>query len=221
MVLVGGDDVYEDIFGANFELAAIASEAGFAASRRMGLGSVAWFRERGGQPAVMALYTAMPEARQSQQQALADAVASGMGLVAVHTANVLGMTAAGGLDPAWRTLYELIGCRYASHGPHPHESRFTVELDPAHPLTQGIAPFPISHEHYQLELASTAGQVIAWRDAGDHREPILIARQHGRGRTCYLQLGHDMRVWREPAVRQILNRAFRWAAEPALMEAAS
>lgn len=98
VILVGGDDVYEDLFGASFALADIAAEAGFIASRRMGLGSVAWFADRGSMPDVLALYTAMGEASQRQQQALADAVAAGMGLVAVHTANVLGMQPDGGLE---------------------------------------------------------------------------------------------------------------------------
>ena len=86
MVLVGGDDVYEDLFGASAELAAIAGEAGFVAHRRMGLGSFAWASQYGQTPDVLALFTAMGEATARQQQALADAVAQGMGLVAVHTA---------------------------------------------------------------------------------------------------------------------------------------
>lgn len=115
-----------------------------------------------------------------------------------------------GPDPAYRIAHRLIGSRYISHGPRPHESRFRVHADKGHAVTRSTGSFGIRHEHYRIEAASDV-RVIAWRRAAGGREPIAYVRRAGRGRVCYLQLGHDMRAWDDPPVRDIVTRAARWA----------
>ena len=63
----------------------------------------------------------------ARQAALAEAVRAGAGLLALHASNVF-PSAAGRLDEDYRPPFELIGSRYVSHGPRPHESRFGVEF---------------------------------------------------------------------------------------------
>lgn len=58
------------------------------------------------------------------------------------------------------------------------------------------------------EILSAAGFAARTR-AG--REPVAYRRQVGRGRVCYLQLGHDMRAWDDPPVRDFVTRAAAWA----------
>ena len=146
------------------------------------------------------LYTALGNFPPDRQKALSDAVRAGSGLLAVHASNVF---------PArgYQTARDLVGSRYVSHGPEPHQSRFRVETDQRHPVTRDLAPFDITHEHYQIETAADA-QVVAWREGG---EPVMYVRQEGLGRVCYLQLGHDMRCWDEPPVRALVANAARWA----------
>lgn len=203
LVVLNGDDVYEDLFSAGLKLQEILTSLGFATSQKMGTAG------RSDDTSLIVLYTAMGYFPPERQQALADTVAAGTGLLAVHAANVF-PSANGQLAEGYRKASELIGSRYLSHGPRPHESRFRVETSPDHQLTSGVAPFEITHEHYQIELAADA-QVLAWRQASTGREPILHVRQHGRGRVCYLQLGHDMRVWDDPAVRTLITRSALWA----------
>ena len=60
-------------------------------------------------------------------------------------------------------------------------------------------------------------EVVAWRDqavGAAAAEPVCYVRSVGAGRVCYLQLGHDMRVWDEHAVRELITRAARWARRP-------
>ena len=209
-VLITGDDVWEDLFGASLELAAITVEAGLATRSRVGLGAFAELAERGELPDVLVLYTAMGESTPAQQRALTDAVNAGMGILAVHTAAVF-PSENGRIAPTHRELFELLGSRYSSHGPQPHESRFEVRLDREHPITAGLDDFTVTHEHYELELAPFAPTVIAWRETPGGREPLMTAAEHGAGRVCYLQLGHDMRVWQEPTVRALITRALAWA----------
>jgi type 1 glutamine amidotransferase len=205
LVIINGDDVYEDLFTAGLQLAEILVAAGFATRTAMGTARL----DQGGAPDLLVLYTALGSFPPSQQAALASAVRSGAGLLAVHAANVFpGSGAEPG--PDYRTVYQLIGSRYASHGPVPHESRFLVETDQEHPVTRHLPPFEITHEHYQVETADDV-RVIAWRRTPARREPIAYVRADGRGRVCYLQLGHDMRAWDDPPVREFVTRAARWA----------
>jgi hypothetical protein len=205
LVVINGDDVYEDLFSAGLKLAEILVAAGFATRTAMGTARLADRAAVG----LLVLYTAMGDFPAAPQSALAAAVRSGAGLLAVHASNVFPGTEAGP-DPAYRIAHQLIGSRYVSHGPPPHESRFQVETDQRHPVTRSTAPFWITHEHYRTETADDV-EVIAWRRTLAGREPVAYTRQEGRGRVCYLQLGHDMRAWDDPPVREIVTRAARWA----------
>jgi len=196
LVVVSGDDVYEDIFTAARELPALLGDAGFAATVAMGAGRLATPAD------LIVLYTAAGDLGPAASRALARRVEAGAGLVALHASNVLALQ-----DP----LAELIGSRYAGHGPPPHESRYRVDLDAGHELIRDVPPFEITHEHYVLQLRAPV-HVVAWRRAGRRREPLVHVRQKGAGRVCYVQFGHDMRSWGEPGVREIVRRAARWAA---------
>jgi uncharacterized protein len=209
LVVISGDDVYEDLFTASLKLQEILSAAGFAARAAMGtqrLAGAARFD-------LVVLYSAMGSFPDRIQAALASAVATGTGLLAVHSASVFPSAADGSVAADYRLAASLIGGRYRSHGPAPQQSRFRVLTDPQHPVTHGVVPFDVTHEHYQLELDPGA-QVIAWREvAADDRparEPVCFVRSEGCGRVCYLQLGHDMRVWDEPGVRNLITRAAFW-----------
>jgi type 1 glutamine amidotransferase len=209
LAVIGGDDVYEDLFTASAELAGLAVEAGLATRTSMGterltqLGSMMTGAEAG----LVLLYTAMGSFPEPAQDALAAAVRAGTGLIAVHSTNVF-PTRAGVLDPAFQRAFALIGSRYVSHGPPPHESRFTVQTDQGHPLTRGLGDFEITHEHYHLELAADV-RVVAWRDT----EAVAHVREEGRGRVAYVQLGHDMRVWDDPKARALMTRCIGWVLE--------
>ena len=195
LAVIGGGDVYEDLFTAASQLAAVAAEAGLATRPSMGTARVAQAAEHD----LVLLYTAMGSFPEPAQVALAAAVQAGTGLVAVHSANVF--PDQGGYE----SVHGLIGSRYVSHGPAPHESRFTVRTDPEHPLTRGLGDFEITHEHYHLELRADV-RVVAWREA----EPVAHVRREGRGRVAYVQLGHDMRVWDDPKARALMTRCIEW-----------
>jgi type 1 glutamine amidotransferase len=205
LVVINGDDVYEDLFSAGLKLAEILVAAGFAARTVMGTARLADRTAAN----LLVLYTALGDFPPARQSALVAAVRSGAGLLAVHASNVFPGSAAGP-DPNYRVAHDLIGSRFVSHGPPPHESRFRVEIDERRPVTRSMPAFGITHEHYQIETADDV-EVVAWRRARAGREPVAYTRREGRGRVCYLQLGHDMRAWDDPPVREIVTRAARWA----------
>jgi hypothetical protein len=206
--VISGDDVYEDLFTAASALHSALTEEGFAT--RTGLGTAPL--DSAADADVIVLYTALGRFTTGQREALAQAVRGGCGLVALHSTTVLA-SPPDRLDEGDRLLAELIGSRYLSHGPLPHESRFEVRLDPDHELTASIDPFVVTHEHYRLATEPDV-RVVAWRETGTGAEPLVHTRQHGDGRVAYLQLGHDMRIWGEPGMRRLVRRAARWAARP-------
>jgi uncharacterized protein len=196
LLLITGDDVYEDIFTAVRELAGLLGEAGFVPTVGVGVQRLATRTD------LVVLYTAAGLLGPAAQRELERHVEAGTGLVAFHASNVLAPDA---------PLADLLGSRFAGHGPRPHESRYRVEFDAGHELVRGLRPFEITHEHYALQLSAPA-QVVAWRVTGERREPLVHVREKGAGRVCYVQFGHDMRSWGEPGVREIARRAARWAA---------
>ncbi|MFD4958848.1 ThuA domain-containing protein [Microbacterium sp. NPDC058389] len=201
-VLIGGDDVYEDLFGVSDALAQLLAENGMAARVRVGTAALLEAA-----PDLVVLETAVADLSIERVDALVAAVSAGTSLLVVHAGAVLFESA------PERRLAELIGARFLSHGPHPHGSRFRVEVDPDHPVTSGLAGFDVDHEHYLLEVAADA-RPIAWRVTADGREPVAVVRDDAAGRICYIQLGHDTRPFGEPAVRELLERCVRWLTTP-------
>ena len=212
MVVVNGDDIHHDLITASLVFQQIGTEAGFATRRAAGTGRFADPRPETAESDVYLLYLSGGQFHTGQQQALADAVALGKGLVGIHCTNVMGWQD-DGLDPAYRPFFELLGNRYLSHGPGHHEGRHTVEIVASHPVTEGVTDFELFDEYYEFELADDKVTVLAQRHRADGAViPVMYAREAGAGRVVYLALGHDMRAWGEPPFRQLVRQALTWAA---------
>ncbi|MEV7341049.1 ThuA domain-containing protein [Streptomyces sp. NPDC093544] len=212
MVVVNGDDIHHDLLSAAGVFQQLGVEAGFATRKAIGTGRFVDPRPETAESDVYLFYTAGGHFATAQQQALADAVRSGKGLVGVHGANIMGWQG-DGLDPADRPLFKLLGNRYLSHGPGHHEGRHRIEIVADHPVTKGVTDFELFDEYYEFELADDDVTVLAQRHRADGEViPVLYAREFGEGRVVYLALGHDMRSWGEPPVRALVRQALLWAS---------
>jgi uncharacterized protein len=215
MVVVNGDDVHHDLLTAAQVFQQLGVEAGFATRRAMGTNRFSDPLPATAQAGVYLLYTAGGQFTTAQQEALAAAVASGKGLVAVHATGALrgAGAAGGGPDPADRPLFELVGSRRLPPGPGPRAGRHRIEVVAGHPVTHGVPDFEVFDEYHELEFADGAVTVLARRRRPDGTPvPVLHAREVGRGRVVYLALGHDMRAWGEPPVRALVRQSLLWAA---------
>lgn len=212
LVVVNGDDIHHDLLTASLVYQQLGIEAGLVTRRGMGMNRFVDARPETADADTYLLYTSGGLFPTAQQQALSDAVRAGKGLVGIHGANILGWEG-DGLDPADRPMFELLGNRYLSHGPGHHEGRHTIEIVGEHPITEGIADFELFDEYYEFELADDDVQVLARRHRADGVEiPVMYAREAGAGRVVYLALGHDLRSWGEPPVRELVRRALLWTA---------
>ncbi|MDR2929806.1 MAG: ThuA domain-containing protein [Propionibacteriaceae bacterium] len=212
-IVVAGDDVWEDLSNGIDQVKRLATDADMVAELECGLARVVG---ESTSPQVMVLFTAAGQFTPEQQRRVDASVRAGTGLVAIHcSAYFPGFNADDPRPDAaqyWSTAFHLLGVRYDSHGPQPHETTFTVHVDSDHPITRTVTDFPIHHEHYHVVMDDPAPQVVAWREADAAREPVMTAKQWGQGRVVWLQLGHDMRAFGCPEVRQLLTNALVWVA---------
>ena len=212
MVVVNGDDIHHDLITASLVFQQLGAEAGFATRRAAGTGRFIDPRPETAEADVYLFYTSGGQFQTGQQRALADAVAAGKGLVALHCTNVMGRQGVD-LDPADQPLFELIGNRYLSHGPGHHEGRHTVEIVAGHPVAENVQDFELFDEYYEFELADDKIEILAQRHRADGVViPVMYVREVGAGRVVYLALGHDMRAWGEPPFRRLVSQALAWAA---------
>jgi len=216
LVLIAGEDTWHELAAAGPMLQGLAQEAG--CDTRLGVGLQRFREPRPGPLAtdVLVLYTYGALFPTPEQEALAALVRGGVGLVAVHCANVMG-SAGDALDPADRPMFELLGSRFVRHPPVV-AGHHRVEVVRGHAVTEGLDDFELWDEYYELEFADDAIEVLARRErvAGERDPaptvPVLYARHMGEGRVAYLALGHDERAWRAPGFRALVRGAITWAA---------
>lgn len=212
MVIVNGDDIHHDLLEASTVFQQLAIEAGFVGRRAAGTSRFVDPRPETADNDVFLFYTAGGSFPTAQQEALAEAVRAGKGVVGVHGANILGWEGSG-VAEADRPFFELLGNRYLSHGPGHHEGRHTIEIVSEHPVVAGVSDFDLFDEYYEFEFADDDVEVLAQRHRADGAViPVVYARQVGDGRVVYIALGHDFRAWGEPSFRTLVKQALVWAS---------
>lgn len=166
--------------------------------------------------AAVVLYTCDLMPSEAEAQALADFVAAGGKLFALHGANAgleftdgpeivaSGVRIPGLVKPTAETVapafMELLGSRFVAHlaGQPMH---IHVE-DADHPITAGLADFTVTDEPYIAEPLGEYRTLLTARYKGeapgyllgrwddDPPRPQLYIRAHGRGEVAYSPLGH-------------------------------
>jgi type 1 glutamine amidotransferase len=176
---------------------------------------------------------------QSTQEAFADAVRGGTGVVAFHAAasafpfwpeynEIIGLGGWGGRDERSGPYVrfrdgERVEDRTAGKAGHHGEQReFAVEArEPAHPVLSGL-PRVWMHakdELYDsmrgparnLEVLATAWADPAKGGSGEH-EPVLFTVRYGRGRVFHTLLGHGTEAMQCAGFQTTLQRGAEWAA---------
>jgi len=205
LVVVDGTDVHHDLIGAALALQEIVTEGGIPAARGVGINRFVEPMPATAEADVYVLYLSGPRFEPDQQRALADLVAAGKGLVAIHASNLFGLGPDG--PAADRTAIDLVGSRYLSHGDAGSEGRLDVKVHSGHPITRHLTDFEIDDEYYLIDTEPDL-HILAERDS----EPVAYTRTHGKGRVCYTALGHDPRAWGNPWFRQLVRQAVLWTA---------
>lgn len=139
--------------------------------------------------------------------AIRDYVASGRGLLAIHTAPIC-------FDD-WAEWPALLGIGWrwgVSH--HPPLAPLTARPIAAHPITSGMAPFMVTDEIYSaLDVQPWMLPLVDARhaDMTDGR-PVVFAGEDNGCRRVWCGLGHDAQSLSNPEHRALIQRAARWIA---------
>lgn len=133
-----------------------------------------------------------------------NAVHSGMGLVALHSAHFS------------RIMRDLLGTTMTLHWRHGDREKLWC-IDPTHPIAQGVpACIDIPEEEMYGECFDIPRPddtiFIGWFAGGEvFRSGVTFTR--GRGKIFYFQPGHEEApVYQHPDIQRIIVNAVRWAA---------
>lgn len=136
---------------------------------------------------------------------LADAVARGIGVLALHSA-----VASLRDYPQWAALTGAVWLPGISMHPPFEDAAAIRVLD--HPLRGELDDFTVADERYaQLQLIGTAA-VLADHEHAGIRHPLIWTREIGAARCAYDGLGHDTRSFDSEPHCEIIRRLARWAA---------
>jgi len=165
---------------------------------------------------VIVLYNMSQEISEKRQNNFIDVLKKGKGLVVLHHA----MCA---FDD-WQKYENIVGGRYfhkesVREGKAYKRSIFKnhvdtkVKIAAKHPVTRGVEDFVVHDENYKGFYFKKDNKVLLTTDEDTSDTNIGWVRKYGRSRVCYIQLGHDGKVYGNQNYRKLVSQAIRWSAE--------
>jgi type 1 glutamine amidotransferase len=146
-----------------------------------------------------------------QEQGLLKAIESGIGLGGFH----------GGLGDAFRlnTTYQfMVGGQFVGH-PDNHKDYVVKIVKHDDPIVAGLKDFTVYSEQYYLHvdpsnevLATTTFETTSTPWVNGTVMPAVWKRMYGKGRVFYQSVGHELKEFNVPEVREITRRGLLWAA---------
>jgi type 1 glutamine amidotransferase len=98
--------------------------------------------------------------------------------------------------------YDILGGRFTTHG---KIEPYTVSrVKNANPIFSVTEPFTITDELY-IHSYDDGVKIQYATEAGGKKEPVVWTKSHGRGRVCYVSLGHVSKVLKDESVRRIIT----------------
>lgn len=134
-----------------------------------------------------------------------DYVRAGGGFLAVHSGNAFYRE-----NDCWPYI-EFVGNYFVKHPP-----RCAVQVIPEgeHPITQGLNPFTIRDEHYEIAIVAEDAEPFLYTESETGGRQIGgYVRSMGRGRLCVLAPGHILSVWQNEDYQNLFLNAVRWCAK--------
>lgn len=148
------------------------------------------------------------ELSKEQEQGLAEAVKSGVGLAGWHGATDAFCSS--------KTYMMMIGGQFVWHPAKyvPINVKITRSDDE---IVHGIDDFTVTSEQYYMHV-DPSNEVLATAEF-DNDEisgvvmPVIWKRRFGKGRVFYFSIGHDAKDLAVPQVKEIILRGMLWASK--------
>ncbi|MFP4058668.1 MAG: ThuA domain-containing protein [Candidatus Brocadiia bacterium] len=151
----------------------------------------------------LVFYHTVTSIRDDQLLGLLKFVEAGRGYVGIHSA------ADSFRDcPAYRAF---VGGHFVTHPRYRQYQVSATEVE--HPITEGMDEFWVTDEQYitRYDPRNTVLASALWKGEA---MPVVWVKPWGRGRVCYIALGHNPESCRDENFQTLLVRGTRWAATP-------
>lgn len=132
------------------------------------------------------------------EQAFADYVRAGGGLLVLHSGTVYKDT---------DVLRPLIGGTFIEH---PKQCPVTMDPKGDHPLTANVSAFTAMDEHYQMAMEPDVTDIFLTTTSEHGSQPGGWTRTEGAGRVAGLTPGHNVSGWLEPSYQTLLANVMAW-----------
>ncbi len=151
-----------------------------------------------------------------RQENFTKLVKDGVGVLALHHCM--------GSYQEWPEYIKIIGGRYnlkASEqggvkreaSTYKHDADFTVQIeDGSHPITRGLSDFAVHDETYKKCSFEKDNRLLLTTNHPDSDTQLGWVRRYGKGKVCFIMVGHGPSVYAHPSYRQLVARAIRWSA---------
>ena len=143
------------------------------------------------------------------EKALLDYVASGKGFLPIHCASY-----------CFRNSKEYVKLVGGQFWRHTMDSIKTQNVQPNHPIMQGLQSFTGYDETYLHSQLQPDNNVLAVREIkADQRkdrpeaktEPYTWTRSYGKGKVFYTAYGHDDRTWSQLGFQELIYNGILWS----------
>ncbi|HUS73151.1 MAG TPA: ThuA domain-containing protein [Sedimentisphaerales bacterium] len=151
-----------------------------------------------------------------RQENFVKLVKGGTGVLALHHCM--------GAYQEWPEYIKIIGGRYnlkaSEEGGVKHEAStykydadFTVHIeDSSHPITRGLSDFAVHDETYKKCSFEKDNRLLLTTNHPDSDTQLGWVRRYGKGKVCFIMVGHGPSVYPHPSYRQLVARSIRWCA---------
>lgn len=116
--------------------------------------------------------------------------------------------------PHWPVWHALTGLTepWAGFG-YEHDRTLQVHIaDPDHPITQGLKPWEMIDETYQMNEPDGDSHILLTLEAERSMRAIGWTRHYKQSRVFCLQSGHDNQTWQNAQFRTLIQRGILWCA---------
>ena len=103
---------------------------------------------------------------------------------------------------------QLVGAAFTEHPPH---EELEYVYAGAHPIMKKVESFTIDEEPYQFEMDKLARvHVIMEYIYKGEKYPAAWVRGYGKGKSCYLSMGHEPASFANAGFGNLLKRSALW-----------
>jgi type 1 glutamine amidotransferase len=165
------------------------------------------------------------------EQAVADFVRSGKGMVGIHGVTYgpfFGQAGGSATEPRrlegepWNAFIDMLGMTWKLDNiGHATRHVFVVQwTDPTSPISRGLPPTFVANDelYHKIDLKPNAHVIATAYDDPNNKggtgkvEPVIWTVPYGQGRVVMMVLGHDLLAMSQPGFMDAFARSTEWAA---------